>query len=1486
MAIELLEIRKRKEYVELDARLTDPILEQLAAGSDDPNVIALLGAAAAPSSSGRRSLTSAGDSSPVKMSGSAVNSSSSAATSLEVKRMKDTISQRDTQLAEMKRKLNDGDFEVKRLTDLLKLARQQASELSDQMLLAKSEADYYRLKWAEIAPPEETAFLREIGETISSRDISAAAEELSPILREKTEFISLVAHLKKEIDSLRKDLAAEQANAARQRESLEAEPDGLLDEGDSDFTSTIATLIAQTRNHLQEESRKLKKDATETSVATNAGGGRSSSSSSTGIKKSEMSGKGEGGSNTNSGNNTPGNPANANSNSNLASSSGDDNDMTEEEREERALKEDGENNSNNEVSAAEEIELEREYARRQRMLSTEVHELGQSILLKEQLLAQLVKSQEQYSRMKTFYEQRLQALSSAMQEKQNEREKLLLELQEIADKNSEAEVIKSRETKLREELRNKDEELKLMKKKQQELRNLAQAQTQYTLQLTRLETDIVSMKKQRVDLTKQLQTEKRNHMAALTEKAREIDRLKKELLKASSEVKRLGKASETAEMKMKEAMKEGAILRRRASDFARLHEAASATNTRLALKAISTATIKQKTVGKKAVTEDEIRARKWINQRVAEISTKEAVIENLKIQYEQQLELLQRKEELEGEKAALMNKIARHSSSSQSSRAKEEDEKLMEILEDRLSTLTGQLNAKVQRISDLRAQVNNAGDLLNADKVTELLRKQIQTLPASHEMIRMLLELLIQAQKATKMMKEQSEELNEKESVYQQKMDELHKQLASERRAYDMEITGLTKEYEEKYQNLFQHITLVDGFHSMVPSMGHLHNGHMSHPSAATSPMNSSISSTAATAGGEYSNLNSPNMASASSPMRREASFDPIQMQLSISAEENKFLKTQLDREAVKYSQMQTKFNELDKIKTGLVRDISEKNNTIRFLEEERSLFKAMAEEMKAALHNLGKDGKLLVQSIKGKAPRASRPHGLFNEYLNSDSEDESQSVLGEFDSLVDEINRTGNVSTLLGLDHGLSLPSSTSTSSFMNGYYPGGSGSSGVTVAGKGESIVERLTNPSNFTGSIKTVFKEDLATKRMKTQQIRNQEKQGAHNSRREGFLVTTGNTGISSGGNSSGAGGNGYYNSQGYSGNNNGSNAPIITPLSSARDSSKRFFADNVSSSVDAETSSSSNRRSQRLTSSGTGNATSSSGNNNSNGSAGNGGRSSSIGGGAASTALSISTSGGGDNNADPTIENMHQNSGDATENQLSAGSSGNGNAGTSTSNSSSSSGPTSAPKGGNVFARLSTMHIASSYNRHLLTRVGSVGAEDFKESLNVSRTMSPNVRSVPTTNSNSNNGNSNANNNHNNSSGGNNQTESSNNSPPPPAPSSTASSSSSLSPPPPPTSITVNGKVITILNTAPGTGSSRPSSEERKRIYASNTNGSNNASPKHNANKTSLMQRNNSRDPAEMSAAAAAAASASMKTLSPTSSALRLTTATVEGKDDSA
>lgn len=1003
---ELLEVKTRKQYVESNPQITINLLKEFIAGGNAGGNLKALSEGGPPSSS--------------SIQGSNKVSASSTA---DMKKLKESSKKLEQEILELKSRLTDADFETKRLTEQLKLSRQTASEISEQLYLSHSERDFFRMKWEELSPHEAMAL---------SSSVDSAMPSINKSLQdEKKNYTNTISNYLKEIDDLKQQLASERANKTGTFEMF-SDIDGSFSphEVDTEFTSAITALIAQTRSQLEEESKLL---------------------------------------------------LNIESNG--------------------TTKEDDEDDSEEKAKKVDDLEEERAFAKRQRLMNTEVFELGQSIQLKEQLMSQLIKSQQQYGVMKSYYEQKLTVISAEMHDKQQERDKLEAELQDIVNKKSETTLLKQRETKLRDELRHKDDELSKMKKKQDELKNLTQVQQQYTKQLAKLECDITSMKRQRVDLSKTLQNEKKNHMLALSEKAKEIEKLKKELFKASSEVKKLGRSKEIAESKAKDAIREGVALKKKTQELMKAlpsQELTTTASARAAIRAMSKSSTKL--VPRRFMTEEELRTKKWIDLRINEISAREAAADALKRQYEQQLELLQRKEALEKERSLAISRSATFDfidrddalSLSPSTPLQKkssfidgnndasllntpllstmEEEKLLEIIEDRLSSINGQLNARNQKISDIHRLISEGGDIPNSDKTVEVLKKTAAgSLQASHELIRLLFDMLIHSNMTIQNKEDYINEVFEKEKTLIVRIEDLQQQLASEKRAFDMELTTINKQYEEKLEALLQHVsgTRPEDLAATPDDVDNIENDDKK------SPQRSTIFKMAMSPSSFYNKNNNHSASTNQLLSKKRTSMDNTDMQLAIVTEENKFNKSQLERETIKFSQLQTKVVELEKIKQTLMLDIEDKNIQIRFLEEDRELFRNMTEDLKAGLNAMGKDGKAVVMSVKDRAYAQKRPAGLFTEYLNisDDDDDDTQSIIGEYQNLMEEINRTGGVA----ISRSMEFPRSHSTS---------------AATSSNQDDIFHRLNNPNNYTGRMRNVFKDDLELKRKKIQEIRNQD------------------------------------------------------------------------------------------------------------------------------------------------------------------------------------------------------------------------------------------------------------------------------------------------------------------------------------------------------------------------------------------------------------
>ena len=899
------------------------------------------------------------------------------------------------EVASLRSRVRDADYEVQRLTSQLKTLRVQMSESEESLILASSERDFYKMKWADCSPSDAQKL---DGAGSPGGDGSGSPQQTDRAeAAEKKKVMDILGNHLREIDSLKKALAEEKS---RNSTAMAAINFDLQESGagsmDSDFTTSISTLLNQTREQLRLESLRLK-----------------------GIDRN--------------------------------TSKFDEEANSDEERP----------NAGDNAKSLEEMEDEQKaYLKRQKLLTTEVEELGQSIILKEQLMAQLTRSQQQYGAMKAFYEQKLTVLSSEMKQKQDERDRLLSELQEVSGEKNEALVQKeARERGLREELKRKDEELRSLKKKQDELNRLSQMQTRYSSQLTKLESDITSMKKQRVDLTKTLNNEKKNHLAALSDKVREIDKLKRELAKSTNEVKKLGRERELAESKAKDAMREGVVLKKKTQELMkdRVNVNHNLSSARTAYRAVNKMSrISSNLSGaKRILSEEELRVKRWIDKRIEEISEREVAAEALKAQYEHQLELLNRKESLEQERSLALEKKSEAgsdksagsdlASSSGLLLSAGERDVLLEI-EDQLTSIDGELDERHLQISTIAQQIANSGDVAGSEKTMEVLKRTAAgSLPAAHELIRLLFDMLVHSSRSIQLRWEEVQEYREREKDFKQEIEELMDQLASDKRAHDLELTRSANEYEEKLQDLFEQIAVSN--YKLFEKDG---NG---------------------AAAGD---------AEAADPVEKEeqAKMEPVRLQLAVSTEECKFLRSQLGREGARYSQIQTKCNDLEKQKLRLIRENQDKADQIKFLEEDRSLFKTLADDLKSGLNSLGKPGKTILDTVKDRHHSFRAKRGLFAEYtsLSDNEDDDSESVLGEFEFLADEIARTG----------GISAPSEKSSASVGSSNNHNGSASTSAATT-PSRSIYDRLTNPSNFTGYMKNVFENDLELKRKKIQQIK---------------------------------------------------------------------------------------------------------------------------------------------------------------------------------------------------------------------------------------------------------------------------------------------------------------------------------------------------------------------------------------------------------------
>ena len=108
---------------------------------------------------------------------------------------------------------------------------------------------------------------------------------------------------------------------------------------------------------------------------------------------------------------------------------------------------------------------------------------------------------------------------------------------------------------------------------------------------------------------------------------------------------------------------------------------------------------------------------------------------------------------------------------------------------------------------------------------------------------------------------------------------------------------------------------------------------------------------------------------SSSSPRNAMTATDMrSSIMLEVAVEQAKLLRARLERETTRYNNLHERLTELETIRQQLQRDVEEKCIHVRFLEDERQLFKDMADNLRAGLLSLGSAGQHIVKQMsRGK---------------------------------------------------------------------------------------------------------------------------------------------------------------------------------------------------------------------------------------------------------------------------------------------------------------------------------------------------------------------------------------------------------------------------------------------------------------------------------------------------------------------------------------
>ena len=574
----------------------------------------------------------------------------------------------------------------------------------------------------------------------------------------------------------------------------------------------------------------------------------------------------------------------------------------------------------------------------------------------------------------------------------------------------------------------------------------------------------------------------------------------------------------------------------------------------------------------RVLSEDELRTKRWLDRRIVDITSREQEVDALKKQYQQQLALLSKKEALEQEKksikmsALLIKKVLSKSESVQiisprhvdnadvntdngrvekvvdgflfhspiSGRERglsfDEAEALDEV-EGRLESVEDQLKLRDQNIASLEAKLSEDDDGVIQDQTLEALKRtSAVSLPAAHELIKLLFELLVNAKSASRSRKVQIMKCLQQEKQLRGEVQESESRLSALGRAHEMALTRVVNDYEDKIQNLFTHsavghlVTAQSGLvieSTDAISTNHQYTGHINLTGVPkTPPTASKVTDTQPSTpfskafdrygitNGKESFISSPMNFTSNTLFSPEKSnihngetnsdvnsmLNSYKMVAFVHQEQSKLLKSRLESEISRNQILQTRISDVDTTCMQLKRDVDEKDIHIRFLEEERQLFKDIADKLRLGLNTIGGNaGQTILKQVKtppitsrggSNSDMVEKPKTIKvkmdldsddygDENDEEDDDPETESVIGQYEQLGSLILQTGNIipknptSTLIG-----------ATNSNAGGYY---------TTTDRQSIVYDRLTNPSNFTGAMKNVFEQDLAEKRQKVKLIK---------------------------------------------------------------------------------------------------------------------------------------------------------------------------------------------------------------------------------------------------------------------------------------------------------------------------------------------------------------------------------------------------------------
>jgi hypothetical protein len=254
--------------------------------------------------------------------------------------------------------------------------------------------------------------------------------------------------------------------------------------------------------------------------------------------------------------------------------------------------------------------------------------------------------------MRDFYEDKLKIMEDSLRDKEMEREHLVRDLELAKESSVPSEELES-------QLREKEKHIANLKKKQKELKDLTSVSSRNDSEITRLQTDVRTMKHKKVSFQKQIVEERKTH-------ANEMKNMKKAAIQKDRELSKWKKVSSQSES---QAQKSNQVAKARLEELGHLR-----TKYKDAEKRVRTLSLKRGVMAKAGLDpvivgrRDSDRGRSSANgkdggnllngpidanllrdhfdQKVAEVARKEAIADKLAQEWEEHFELMTRREEL------------------------------------------------------------------------------------------------------------------------------------------------------------------------------------------------------------------------------------------------------------------------------------------------------------------------------------------------------------------------------------------------------------------------------------------------------------------------------------------------------------------------------------------------------------------------------------------------------------------------------------------------------------------------------------------------------------------------------------------------------------------------------------------------------------------------------------------------------------------------